>query len=130
MKKITICGKEYPISCNAFTQIKYRELFKRSIFDDINILNSFLVIQVMKAKELKEKNPDIDDEKIIQTLSSLIIDDMGLFAEAATRIAYIEIYTANEKIESYEEWLKNIPRLSTSDDWIAEVTELAVDCFC
>lgn len=130
MKKITICGKEYPITCNAFTQIKYREIFKRSIFDDISILNSFLIVQLSKMKEIKEKNPNIEDEKIIEVLSSTMIDDMGLFAEAATRIAYIEIFSTDNKIPEYEDWLKSIPKLTTSDEWIAEVTELAVNCFC
>ena len=57
-------------------------------------------------------------------------DGMGLFVEAATRIAYIEIYTANKKIPEYEEWLEGIPSIKTNDEWIVEVTELAVNCFC
>jgi len=59
-----------------------------------------------------------------------MLDDIDLFAEAATRIAYIMIHTANEKVEEYEEWLRNIPSLKTNDEWIAEVTEFAVSCFC
>ena len=56
-----------------------------------------------------------------------VLDD---FIEAITEIAYICCYTANEKIGSYEEWLRGIPRINTNDDWIVEVTEFAVDCFC
>lgn len=130
MKTITICGKEHEIDCNALTYVKYREKFKRGIFDDIKILQNFLNKQVMLANELKKENPDLDDTLIISSLSSLMLDDMDLFAEAATRIAYIMIYTANTKIEEYEEWLKNIPSLKTNDEWIAEVTEFAVTCFC
>ncbi len=130
MKKISICGKEYPIECNAFTYVKHKELFKKSIFDDINILNSFLILQAQIIKELKEKNPEISDEDIIKSMSSLMIGDIGDFVDAVTRVAYIEIYSANNKILEYEDWLKSIPKLSTNDDWIVEVTELAVNCFC
>lgn len=130
MKTITICGEEYPINCNALTYIKYREIFRRGIFDDIRILQSFLEKQIMLTKQLKEENADIDDITIISSLSRIMLDDMDLFAEAATRIAYIMIYTANKKIEEYERWLENIPSLKTNDEWIAEVTEFAVSCFC
>lgn len=130
MKTITICGEEYPINCNALTYIKYREIFRRGIFDDIRILQSFLEKQIILTKQLKEENADIDDITIISSLSRIMLDDMDLFAEAATRIAYIMIYTANKKIEEYERWLENIPSLKTNDEWIAEVTEFAVSCFC
>lgn len=130
MKTITICGKEHEIDCNALTYVKYREKFKRGIFDDIKVLQNFLNKQVMLANELKKENPNIDDAIIISSLSNLMLDDIDLFAEAATRIAYIMIYTANEKVEEYEKWLKNIPSLKTNDEWIAEVTEFAVTCFC
>lgn len=130
MKTITICGEKYPIDCNALTYVKYREMFKKGIFDDIKILQSFLAKQVLTAEQLKKENPDIDDTAIIASLSKLMLDDMDLFAEAATRIAYIMIYTANKKVEQYEEWLENIPSLKTNDEWIAEVTEFAVSCFC
>ena len=36
----------------------------------------------------------------------------------------------NEKIPEYEIWLKSIESLKITDDWIVEVTEFAVDCFC
>ena len=130
MKTITICGKEYPIDCNALTYVKYRKLFNRGIFDDIKILQSFLTKQVILTEQLKKENPDIDDATIITSLSRVMIDDMDLFAEAATRIAYIMIYTVNKKVAEYEEWLEDIPSLKTNDEWIAEVTEFAVSCFC
>lgn len=130
MKTIEICGKKYEIDCNALTCVKYRKIFNRGIFDDIKILQSFLTKQVLLTKQLKEENPKVDDTTIITSLSTLMLDDMDLFVEAATRLAYIMIYTANKKIEEYEEWLKNIPSLKTNDEWIAEVAEFAVSCFC
>lgn len=130
MKQIEICGKKYEIECNALVYLKYREKFNTDIFNDIKILQSFLTKQVLLTNKLKEENPNIDDATIITSLSSIMIEDMGLFIEAATRIAYIMIYIANKHIEEYEEWLENIPTIRTNDKWIAEVTEIAVDCFC
>lgn len=130
MKTITICGKEWEIDCNALSYVKYRKFFDRGIFDDIKILQSFLTKQVLLTEDLKKENPEIDDATIISSLSRVMLDDMDLFAEAATRIAYIMIYTANKKVSNYEEWLESIPSLKTNDEWIAEVTEFAVSCFC
>ena len=130
MKTITICDKEYPIDCNSLVYVKYRKFFDTDIFSDIRILQSFLTKQVLLAENLKKENPNIDDVTIIASLSSLMSDDMGLFVEASTRMAYIMIYTANKKIPEYEEWLEGIPSIKTNDEWIVEVTELAVNCFC
>lgn len=130
MKTIEICGKKYEIDCNALTYVKYREMFARGIFDDIKILQDFLTKQVYLTKKLKDENPEVDDVVIINNLSTLMIDDMDLFVEAATRIAYIMIYTANKEIEEYENWLEKISSIKTNDEWIVEVTEFAVNCFC
>lgn len=130
MKTIEICGKKYEIDCNALTYVKYREMFARGIFDDIKILQDFLTKQVYLTKKLKDENPEVDDISIINSLSTLMIDDMDLFVEAATRIAYIMIYTANKEIEEYENWLEKISSIKTNDKWIVEVTEFAVNCFC
>ena len=130
MKQIEICGKKYDIDCNALTYVAYRKKFNRGIFEDIKILQLFLSKQVMIAQNLKKDNPDISDKVIIANLSKLMIEDMDLFAEASTRMAYIMIFTANENVEEYEQWLKNIPTLRTNDKWIVEVTEFAVSCFC
>lgn len=130
MKTIEICGKKYEIDCNALTYVKYREMFARGIFDDIKILQDFLTKQVYLTKKLKDENPEVDDISIINSLSTLMIDDMDLFVEAATRIAYIMIYTAKKEIEEYENWLEKISSIKTNDEWIVEVTEFAVNCFC
>lgn len=130
MKTIEICGKRYQIDCNALTYKNYRSKFNTDIFSDIRILQAFLTKQVLLAESLKKENPDIDDSNIISSLSTLMLDDMGLFIEAATRMAYIMILTANRKAPEYEEWLEGIPAIKTNDEWIAEVTEFAVNCFC
>ncbi len=130
MKTIEICGKKYPVTCNCLVYAKYREFFKTDIFSDINILQAFETKQVLLAKELKNKNPDIEDTAIMTSLSGTMLEDMGLFMEASTRIAYIMIYMADRNIEEYEKWLESIPSMKTNDEWIVEVTELAVNCFC
>lgn len=55
------------------------------------------------------------------------VDD---FIGAITRLAYIFIYTADSTIKDYENFLKEIPKLSIDDEWVIEVTEFAVDKFC
>ena len=112
MKKIKICNVDYNIDANALTGIQYRKKFNRGIREDIVVLKDSL------------------NKQLIDKLSGLIIDDIDLFIEAATRIAYILIYTANPEIDEYEDWLKSIPKIKSNDEWIAEVAEVAADCFC
>ncbi len=130
MKTITICGKDYNIDCNALTYKNYRTKFNTDIFSDIRILQSFLTKQVLSTEYLKKENPDIDDATIMSSLSTLMLDDMGLFIEAATRMAYIMILAVDKTIPEYDKWLESIQSIKTNDEWIVEVTEFAVDCFC
>ena len=130
MRKITIGKKEYPIDCNALTFINYRKKFNRGIFEDIEIIENFLTVQTVMANQLKKENPNITEAEITVKLSRLMLKTIDNYIEAVTRIAYICCYTANEKIGEYEEWLRDIKRIKTTDDWIVEVTEIAVDCFC
>lgn len=127
MKTITICNKEYPIACNAFTRFQYKKIFGRGIFADINILNKFNIKQENLRKELEEKK--LSKKEIEQELNSQMMDSLDDFMDVIERIAYIEIYTANDKIESFEEWIKSIETIDLSANWISEVTELAVNSF-
>ena len=130
MKQIVIEGNTYDIDCNALTYINFRKKFNRGIFEDIDVIQKFLTMQVLQANQLKEKNPKISEAEIVKQLSNLMLKVLDEYIEAVTRIAYICCYTANEKIGEYEDWLKNIKRINTNDPWIVEVTEFAVDCFC
>lgn len=130
MKKITICGKEYPIDSNALTFINYRKKFNRGIFEDIETIENFLTVQTVMANQLKKENPNITEAEITAKLSRLMLKTIDNYIEAVTRIGYICCYTANEKIGEYEDWLRDIKRINTTDKWIVEVTEFAVDCFC
>lgn len=128
MKTITIYGKEYNIDCNALTHIKYRSIFNRSMTADINIIKEYLVKQTIATLQLQKDG--LKEKELKKLLSKFMLEYVEEFVEAITRIAYILILTANKEVESYEKWLESIPKLSTDDKWIFEVTEYAVDCFC
>lgn len=128
MKNITICGKEYPVESNALTFVKYKSFFKSGILKDMQFIQNYLIKQTIISKQLDEK--DISEAERIAKVSDYMIDDTDEFVTKITQIAWILIYTANNKIEDYETWLKSIDNFKIDDDWIAEVTEIAVDCFC
>lgn len=130
MKKVKICDKEFDIDCNALTYIQYRKKFNRGIFEDFEIIQNFITMQTLMANQLKKENPKITEVEITTKLSRLMLKSIDNYIEAVTRIAYICCYTANPKIGEYEDWLKLIKRINTTDDWIVEVTEFAVDNFC
>lgn len=130
MKTIAIDGKQYNIECNAFTYVQYRKVFNRGIFEDIQIIKDYLITQTTSAIQLKEENPNITEIELSEKLSNIMISKLDDFIEAITKIAYILIYSANENIEDYEAFLKGIKSFKIDDDWIVEVTEFAVDCFC
>lgn len=128
MKKITICDKEYEIDCNAFTRFQYKTVFNRGIFADIKVLSEFSEKQESLRKELKSKK--MSDDEIEKAVNLSLMENLDDFIDVIERIAYILIYTANNNIESFEEWLKGITKLDLSESWIGEVTELAVSSFC
>lgn len=128
MKSITICNKEYPITCNAFTRFEYKKIFNRGIFADIKVLSEFSDNQEKIKKELAEKG--LADEEIEKEINLYMMEHLDDFIDVIERIAYILIYSANDKIESFENWLKAIEKIDLSDKWIQEVTEVAVSSFC
>lgn len=128
MKTIEICGKEYEIECNAFTFIEYKKIFKTGILKDMQFIQNYLIKQSVLESQLDEK--EVNEFKKASQLSEYMISDTDEFISKITQITWILIYTNNEKIKEYNEWLKSIERLKIDDDWIVEVTEFAVDCFC
>lgn len=128
MKTITICDKEYDIDCNALTYVKYKSIFKTGILKDMQYIQNYLIKQAVIAKQLDEKK--ISEAEKLSQLSEIMINDTDEFVAKITQIAWILIYTANNKVESYETWLSSITKFNVSDNWISEVTEFAVDCFC
>lgn len=128
MKTITICDKEYEVSCNAFTRFQYKTIFGKGIFADIKILNEFSSKQEKLRKELKDKK--VSDEEIENQVNLMMMENLDEFIDVIERIAFILIYTANNKVGSFEEWLKGIDKIDLSANWISEVTEIAVNSFC
>ncbi len=128
MKTITICGKEYNIDCNALTYVKYKSIFKSGILKDMQYIENYLIKQAVIAKQLDEKK--MSETEKISKLSEYMINDTDEFVTKITQLAWILMYTADNKIESYENWLSGITKFNITDDWISEVAEFAVDCFC
>lgn len=130
MKQIVIEGNKYDIDCNGLTYILHKRLFNRGIMQDIHILQNYIITQTVKANEIKTKFPKLSDAEINNQVANFMNDYIDNFIEAITRIAYTLMYTANEKIAKYEDFLRSIKNFKIDDDWIVEVTEFAVDCFC
>ena len=128
MKTITICDRQYDIDCNALTYVKYQTFFKSGILKDMSVAETYLVKQKAYAEEINKK--DLSDMQKIEILEDMLMDDTDEFVRIITQIAWILIYSANDKVENYENWLKSIKKFKVDDSWIAEVTEYAVDCFC
>lgn len=128
MKTITICDKQYLVESNALTFVKYKSFFKTGILKDMQFIQNYLIKQTVVAKQLEEKQ--LNDSEKLTNVSDYMINDTDEFVVKITQLAWILIYTANNKIEDYETWLKSISNFKMDDDWIAEVTEIAVDYFC
>ena len=130
MKQIVIEDNNYDIDCNALTFILHKRIFNKGIMEDVHVLQNYIIIQTIKSNELKQKFTELTEEQINNRVAKFMNEYIDDFIEAITRIAYTLIYTANDKIKSYDEFLKSIKKLKIDDDWIVEVTKLAVDCFC
>lgn len=128
MKQIEIEGKTFDIDCNAFTRFQYKSIFKRGIFEDIKVLNDYSNKQEDLRKQMKAENKT--DEEIERELGSAMMTELDSFLDVIEKIAYILIYTANNKVGNFEEWLKSIKKIDLNEKWISEVTEFAVNSFC
>lgn len=128
MKTITICDKQFDIDCNALTYVKYKSFFKTGIIQDMQTVKEYLIKQSVISNQLKDTK--LNDAERLEKISEYMKDDVDIFVIKVTQIAWILIYTANNRIEDYEDWLKSIKSFKIDDDWIAEVTEFAVNCFC
>lgn len=127
MKKITISDKEYDINCNALTRFNYKKIFNTGIFEDIQRINNFNIEQ--EELRLKLEKEGKAKELIDAEINNMMLGKLDDILDAIQKIAYIEIYTANPKIGSFEEWLGSIEKINLSEPWIAEVTEYAVNSF-
>ena len=128
MKTITICDKEYEIKCNAFTRFEYKRIFNVGIFEDIQKLNDFSQSQELLRQELKSEG--IEEEEIEEKIANQMIGKLDDFIDVIEKMAYILIYTANNKIGTFEEWLSGIDKIDMSAEWVKVVTEFTVESFC
>ena len=128
MKTITICGKEVEIDCNALTYVKYKSIFKTGILKDMQFIQNYLIKQAVISNQLEDKK--MSEAEKLSKVSDYMIDDTDEFVTKTTQLAWILIYTADNKVAEYENWLKSITDFKIDDDWIAEVAEFAVSCFC
>lgn len=128
MKTINIDGKAFEIDSNALTIVKYNTFFKTGILADMQKLEIYLAKQQVYTTQFKEAG--LSDVEVAALVSEKMRDEVDEFVIKLTQIAWILIYSANEKIEPYEEWLKNIKHFKFDDKWISEVTEFAVNSFC
>ena len=127
MKEIKIGNTTYPIACNALTYISFKKVFNKGIYEDINVIRAYMLRQIGLIKQAEKDGMKAED--IPSAVSNSMINDLSEFIESITRIAYILIYTANKDFISFEEWCSTFnPNLQ--DDWISEVAEVTVDCFC
>lgn len=124
MKKITINDKEYDIACNAFTRFQYKKIFGRGMFEDIRNLN-----KMNEEQEKLKKTFTGSEEELNQEINNITLANLDDFVDIIERIAYILIYTANDKIGSFENFLKSMDKINLSDSWVSEVTETAVASF-
>lgn len=130
MKQIKIDGNTYDADCNALTYVLHKRIFNRGIMQDIRIIQNYLITQTIEANKLKNQFPELNESELNDRISKFMNNYIDEFIEAITRIAYTLIYTANDKIANYDDFLRNIKKFKIDDDWIVEVTELAVNCFC
>lgn len=126
MKTITICGKEYPIDCNAYTRFEYKRIFNKGIFEDLGALQEINAEQEKIRQEMVDKS----EEEISAAINSVILSKLDGFLDVVEKIAYILIYTANNKCGTFKEFMESIEQINLNESWISEVTEFAVNSFC
>ena len=118
MGTITINNSEIKIACNALTYVYYRKIFNKNIFDDIDTVRDFLLLQ------LGSDNLDIENE-MLETITL----KLNSYNEALNRLTYVAVYTNNQDIEDYTRWTENNKILEQENDCIATIIEEIIDCF-
>lgn len=126
-KIIQIDGKDYEISCNAYTRFLYKKTFGTGLMTDVQKLAELSTKQDDLRTELKKKK--MKDEDIEKEVNSRFIGDVDEFIDVIEKMAYILILTANPNFGSFEDFLKGINTIDLSSNWVSEVTETAVSSF-
>ena len=95
--------------------------------NDAHVIQNYIVKQIIVSNEVAKE--DLTDEERISRVSDYMVGDVDEFLIKILQITWILIHTADNKIEEYEKWAKSF-KVRADDDWIAEVAEFAVNCFC
>lgn len=129
IKKIKIGENEYEINSNAYTRFLYKKVFGNSIIDDLNPLIEFAEKTRQKTEELEKLG--IKEEELNTQIGLFVmrLPEFDNYMETIYKMAYIFIKTQDEAFMDFESWLKTIDKVSLSDKWVTEVTELAVSSF-
>lgn len=125
-KKLTICGKEYEICTNAFCMFEYKKQFKTGIIADIGKMQDYNI----KITKVEEDNKGKSREEIELLKNRAMMEEIDTIIQVPLQLAYIFIKCANKNFMDFEEWTESIEEIKLDDDWIVEVTELAVNSFC
>ena len=97
MKQITINGKVYDIDCNAYTYVQYKSIFKEGMVKDLQKIREYLIKQTVVSNQVNMLNLNEADKT--SKIADFMRDDVDEFIVKITQIAWIMIYTANNKIE-------------------------------
>ena len=137
-KRVLVNAKKANINKSEKSEVKTYIKNFNLLLDNGNLeeaeKDSYLTTDEME-KNIETKNeievpeePEENDDYINEFEDE--IDETDEFIKIITQLAWIMMYTANQKIEDYDTFLKSLKNFNISDKWISEVTELAVDCFC
>lgn len=126
-KTINIMGKDYEVCINAYTPFLYKKVFKTGFMEDIGKLSEINVKRETLEKELTNKG--LTKEEIEEQINLKTMGDLDSLIEVITQIAYILILGNDKNFKPFESWIAEQEKLSLTDNWIAEVTELAVTSF-
>lgn len=106
--KIRIRDKNYIGQCNSLSYIFYKRVFKNNIFEDLECMRKALV---------NISNDNANEQDIVS------------FYTIVTRLIYILIYTKNQDVEDYDEWIESIKTQDLQDDLIDKAIELFLENF-
>lgn len=126
-KKVTICGQEYNLKTNAFSILEYKRVFGKGLMADINSMSA-ISFGIRKIREDGEKEGK-GEEEIQNEISKKAMEEIDVLIQIPLQIAYIFIKNSDPKFMGFDEWTKTISSIDIEDDWISEVTELAVSSF-
>lgn len=105
---LKIGNKQYIGQCNALSYIYYKNIFKVSIFEDINQIRTIL-IDICKNNKIE--------------------GNTNYFLNTIIKIIYIFIYTNNKNISNFERWKKEIKKEIIPKETIDETINVLLISF-